>query len=77
MNGNNLLLDSNIILYLLNGETTLIPLLDGKQLYLSFITQIELLSFHEISSKEVETIENFIQECIVIDMTSSLKKLHH
>jgi len=75
MNGNSLLLDSNIVLYLLNGEKTLIPLLEGKQLYLSFITQIELLSYHEISSAEVETIDSFIQECIVNDMTSSLKEL--
>jgi len=49
MNGNSLLLDSNIVLYLLNGEETLIPLLEGKSLYLSFITQLELLSFPEIS----------------------------
>ena len=43
MNGNNLLLDTNIVLYLLNGEETLIPLLEEKNLFLSFITQLELL----------------------------------
>jgi predicted nucleic acid-binding protein len=37
MNGNNILLDTNIVLYLLNGEDTLIPLLEEKNLYLSFI----------------------------------------
>ncbi len=30
MNGNNVLLDTNIVLYLLNGEETLIPLLEEK-----------------------------------------------
>ena len=30
MNGNSLLLDSNIVLYLLNGEEIFIPLLEGK-----------------------------------------------
>jgi len=43
MNGNNILLDTNIVLYLLNGEETLIPLLAEKNLFLSFITQLELL----------------------------------
>ena len=43
MNGNNILLDTNIVLYLLNGEETLIPLLEEKNLFLSFITQLELL----------------------------------
>lgn len=30
MSGNSILLDTNIILYLLNGEETLIPLLEEK-----------------------------------------------
>lgn len=34
MNGNKLFLDSNIILYLLNGDETLAELLNGRQLYL-------------------------------------------
>lgn len=74
MNGNSLLLDSNIVLYLLNGEETLIPLLEGKSLYLSFITQLELLSFPEISQEEINKIERFIQECIIIEISSTIKE---
>jgi predicted nucleic acid-binding protein len=74
MNGNSLLLDSNIVLYLLNGEETLIPLLEGKSLYLSFITQLELLSFPEISKEEINKIERFIQECIIIEISSTIKE---
>ena len=73
MNGNSLLLDSNIVLYLLNGEETLIPLLEDKQLYLSFITQLELLSFPKISREEINKIESFIKECIIIEMSSTIK----
>lgn len=43
MNGSNILLDSNIVLYLLNGEETLVPLLEDKRLYVSFVTQLETL----------------------------------
>ena len=74
MNGDSLLLDSNIVLYLLNGEETLIPLLEGKSLYLSFITQLELLSFPEISKEEINKIERFIQECIIIEISSTIKE---
>jgi predicted nucleic acid-binding protein len=74
MNGNSLLLDSNIVLYLLNGEETLIPLLEDKQLYLSFITQLELLSFPGISDKEINKIKSFIDECIIIEMSSTVKE---
>ncbi|MFO7744518.1 MAG: PIN domain-containing protein [Psychroflexus sp.] len=74
MNGNSLLLDSNILLYLLNGEETLIPLLEDKQLYLSFITQLELLSFPGISEKEINKIKSFIDKCIIIEMSSTIKE---
>jgi hypothetical protein len=44
MNGNSLLIDTNIALYLFNGDTTLSFVLDGKKIYISFITELELLS---------------------------------
>ena len=36
MSGRKLFLDTNIILYLLNGDETLAELLNKKQLYISF-----------------------------------------
>ena len=74
MNGNNLLLDTNIILYLLNGDVTLVQLLEDKQLYLSFITQLELLSYHSLENNELKIIESFIDDCTVIDISSKLKE---
>lgn len=74
MTGNNLLLDSNIILYFLAGDRTLIPLLEEKQLYVSVITQLELLSFPDISQKESETIESFLKECIIFDLSTGIKE---
>lgn len=43
MNGNKLFLDTNVILYLLGGDETLAIFLDKKQLYISVITELELL----------------------------------
>lgn len=43
MSGNSLLIDTNIALYLLNGDNTIAELLDGKDVYLSFISELELL----------------------------------
>ena len=37
MNGNNVILDTNIVLYFLNGDQTLSPLFEENILYLSFI----------------------------------------
>jgi len=73
MSGNNVLLDSNIILYLLSGEETLIPLLEEKKLYVSFITQLEILGFKGITKEEQEKLQQFLTECIVIDINPVIK----
>jgi predicted nucleic acid-binding protein len=44
MNGTNVLLDTNIVLYLLNGSDELEHLLQGTNIFLSVITKVELLS---------------------------------
>lgn len=73
MSGNKLLLDTNIILYLLNGDETIADLLDGKEIYISVITEMELLSFSEISKEEVKDVKNFIKECKVVFINSEIK----
>ena len=74
MSGINILLDSNIILYLLNGEKTLVTLLEDKRLYISFITQLEILGFKGISEKESRVIKSFLDECIIIDINPFIKE---
>lgn len=75
MSGTNILLDTNIVLYLLNGEETLIPLLDEKNLFLSFITQLELLGNKHLKPGDILKIKQFISECTVIDITPAIKEL--
>jgi predicted nucleic acid-binding protein len=73
MSGSNILLDTNIVLYLLSGEETLIPLLEKKNLFLSFITQLELLGNRNLKPKDVLQIKQFVSECTVIDITEGIK----
>ena len=74
MNGNKLFLDTNIILYLLNGSKTLAELLNGKQFYISVITELELLSYKYITAKEEQVINDFISECKIITINNAIKK---
>ncbi len=74
MNGNSILLDTNIVPYFLNGEETLIPILEQKNLFLSFITQLELLGSKNIDLDDAAKIKSFIEECTVIDITPGIKK---
>lgn len=74
MNGDQLFIDSNIILYYLNGDKTLLPVLEDKQLFVSFITELELLSFKKITEPETKLIEGFLQHCTIIEMSSVIKE---
>ena len=74
MNGNSILLDTNIVLYLLNGEETLIPLLENKNLFLSFITQLELSGSRHLKPDDILKIKQFICECTVLDITPEIKE---
>lgn len=74
MNGSKLFLDTNIILYLLNGDKTLAELLNGKQLYISVITELELLAFKGITKKEEKVIIDFVSNCKSINLNSDIKQ---
>lgn len=54
MSGNKLLVDTNVVLYLLSGDKTVAELLDKKQIYLSFISELELLGYPGITSTEIQ-----------------------
>lgn len=73
MSGNSLLLDTNVILYFLSGDDTLIPLFEDRNLVISIITEIELLGYAGFSSKELKLTEKFLQNCTVINLNIDIK----
>jgi len=74
VNGENILIDTNIALYLLSGDTVVAEILDSKNVYISFITELELLGFTGITSEEHQLIENFLKDCIIVDLNESIKQ---
>ncbi|MDH5400291.1 MAG: PIN domain-containing protein [Cyclobacteriaceae bacterium] len=73
MNGNSILLDTNIILYLLSGDKVLSNLLFNRKLYVSFVTQLELLGYQGITMEDQNRIEEFLDKCIIIDINNQIK----
>ncbi len=74
MNGNKLLLDTNAVLYVLGGDETLASFLNGKELYLSIISELELLSFKKITQKELKAINAFLSELKIENISDEIKK---
>ena len=75
MNGINILLDTNIVLYLLNGDTVLQHYLQGKSFYVSFINELELLGYKDITQSEEQSIIFFLDECAIIDINGGIKEI--
>jgi hypothetical protein len=73
MNGNKFLLDTNAILYILGGDETLAELLYKKALYLSIISEIELLSYKKITAREKQKIKKFIAGFMVVNINDSIR----
>ena len=74
MNGNKLLADTNIVIYLLDGDRTVAELLDNKTVHVSFVTQLELLSYSDLSDQDEVRIKEFLEQCIIIDINPSIKE---
>ncbi len=75
MNGKNVFVDTNILLYLLSGDTSVFELLNGKTLNISVITEFELLSFHKIKPEEEKIIKELLNDCNIIGLNPQNKKL--
>lgn len=73
MSGTNLFVDTNILLYLLNGDKIVTELLNSKKIFVSFITEIELLSFKKLSTQEIKIIRQLLSDCTLIDMNEEIK----
>lgn len=75
MNGSNIFIDTNIAIYLLDGNDELAGILEGNKLYVSFISQLELLGFQGLSESAETLIEDLIDSCILIDINNKIKRL--
>jgi predicted nucleic acid-binding protein len=77
MNGNSYLLDTNILIYLSSGDTTVAEFLENKNIFISFITELELLSFSQLHLKpeEQKKIKSLILDATVVDISQEIKKI--
>lgn len=74
MNGDRLFVDTNIVLYLLNGDTTVAESLNQKSSFIYFITELELLSFKLLSTEEERIIQNFLNASTIVEVNAEIKK---
>lgn len=70
MNGISVMIDTNIAIALLNGEKKLAEMLDGKDVRISFITELELLckpNLKDAEKNRIPGIPDPISACTYFD----------
>jgi predicted nucleic acid-binding protein len=72
MSGNKLLLDTNVVLSILGAEKVFSSL-EGKELFISFITELELFSYPALTKEEEKSITFFLSKVIILDINRHIK----
>jgi len=73
VNGDKFLLDTNILLYL-TGKKIDTDNLPTGEFYISFVTELEILSYPSITQEEEKDIEKLLMEIPVIELNKEIKK---
>ena len=71
---NSLLLDTNILIYMLEGNRAVRELVEDSNWHISFITEMELLMKPDITPKETQSIRALLAECRIIEMNQAIKE---
>jgi predicted nucleic acid-binding protein len=72
--GSRLLVDTNLLIFLLDGNHLATEMLQDKVLYYSFITEIELLGLFDITLPQKKFIEKFLSNLIKIGYSDKIEK---
>lgn len=75
MSGTRILVDTNILILLLNGDEFLSKFLSSCEVHISFITQIELLASKKLTRTEVRAIEALVKDCYVHHSSEPMVRL--
>ena len=67
------MVDTNILIYLLQGDDTLSRLLQGKEIYLSFISELELFGLSGEPESD-ETIQSLLDQCSIVPLNNTVMK---
>jgi predicted nucleic acid-binding protein len=74
MNGPDLLLDTNIVIYFLEGDDRLSPFV-SYNFAIPTITEIELLGWVGINQVEITKIKGFLAACEIVELNKEVKNL--
>jgi predicted nucleic acid-binding protein len=74
MNGFSFVADTNFLINVHEGIKKTEPFLDGTTI-ISIISEIELLGWHKISPTEKRKLNELLNDCIIIELSTEIKNI--
>lgn len=75
MNGSNIVADTSLLINFFNGVEPARKVLSNSKIWVSVITEMELLSFPLLSKKETNLLLSFLDECILTELTKPIRDI--
>ena len=75
MSGDSIVLDTSLIINLFKGNSEIEELITDRNLFISVITEIEVLSFPNITASEKALLKQFLSECYIVDIEPAIKEI--
>jgi predicted nucleic acid-binding protein len=74
MTGNSVLVDTNVLIYLTSGNASVANLLRGRDLHVSFITEMEMRSWPRLSVQDLAVVKLLMSRCRVTGLSRLIKE---
>ena len=75
MNGDRIAIDTSLIINLFNGVDEVRELISGRNLFVSIISEIEVLSFPNITVDDSALLKEFLSECYIVDIEPAIRNI--
>lgn len=73
MSGSDYVVDTNVLIYLQKGVNGIDLLLEGKDIFVSFITEMEMLSYSKHSTDDLKKTKKLLDDCFIIELNNDIK----
>jgi predicted nucleic acid-binding protein len=73
MNGTDYLVDTNILIHSGNGDQAITEFLQNKTVFVSFISEMELLSKAGLTNDHIKILQSLINDCVLVDFNHEIK----
>lgn len=74
MSGSNYVLDTNIVSYFLNGNRDVASFFNSPTVYISIVSELELLSDPKLTQGELDNLKNLLETLYIVEINQVIKE---